>query len=208
MFEGFELVRVPVRDAARSSRSPWRFRPRGPPVARTPAHAHHLASSRAVLARASPSSAPTCAGTASTTTTDQSDHGQASKRTMAGDIVALMRDLGHERFAVVGHDRGATSRFGRRWTIPTGVRTWPSSTPADRRAPRPARPRPFAERLVALVLLRPAGHAGARDHRRPRGLVRGRPGSERWERRTTPTPSRRSPTRTWCARCSRTTGQG
>jgi haloacetate dehalogenase len=30
-----------------------------------------------------------------------------SKRAMAGDIVGLMRALGHERFAVVGHDRGA-----------------------------------------------------------------------------------------------------
>jgi pimeloyl-ACP methyl ester carboxylesterase len=29
------------------------------------------------------------------------------KRTMANDIVALMRGLGHERFDVVGHDRGA-----------------------------------------------------------------------------------------------------
>jgi len=30
-----------------------------------------------------------------------------TKRAMAGDMVALMRALGHERFAVVGHDRGA-----------------------------------------------------------------------------------------------------
>lgn len=30
-----------------------------------------------------------------------------SKRTMAQDIVNLMRALGHERFAIVGHDRGA-----------------------------------------------------------------------------------------------------
>jgi haloacetate dehalogenase len=35
------------------------------------------------------------------------DHAQASFRAMAGDIVAVMRGLGHERFAVVGHDRGA-----------------------------------------------------------------------------------------------------
>ena len=26
---------------------------------------------------------------------------------MAGDVLALMRTLGHERFAVVGHDRGS-----------------------------------------------------------------------------------------------------
>ena len=30
-----------------------------------------------------------------------------SKRAMAGDLVALMASLGHNRFAVVGHDRGA-----------------------------------------------------------------------------------------------------
>jgi haloacetate dehalogenase len=35
------------------------------------------------------------------------DHEPYSKRAMARDCVALMRLLGHERFAVVGHDRGA-----------------------------------------------------------------------------------------------------
>jgi haloacetate dehalogenase len=35
------------------------------------------------------------------------DHGPYSKRAMARDCVALMRALGHERFAVAGHDRGA-----------------------------------------------------------------------------------------------------
>jgi haloacetate dehalogenase len=36
-----------------------------------------------------------------------SDHAGYSFRAMAADQVALMRSLGHERFAVVGHDRGA-----------------------------------------------------------------------------------------------------
>ena len=35
------------------------------------------------------------------------DHGGYAFRAMAADQVALMRSLGHERFAVVGHDRGA-----------------------------------------------------------------------------------------------------
>jgi len=35
------------------------------------------------------------------------DHVPYSKRAMAGDVVALMRSLGHDRFAVVGHDRGS-----------------------------------------------------------------------------------------------------
>ncbi|MGW2492140.1 alpha/beta fold hydrolase [Streptomyces sp. NPDC001606] len=34
-------------------------------------------------------------------------HSPYSKRAMAGDCLAVMRQLGHERFAVVGHDRGA-----------------------------------------------------------------------------------------------------
>jgi haloacetate dehalogenase len=34
------------------------------------------------------------------------DHAPYSKRAMARDAVALMRALGHERFAVAGHDRG------------------------------------------------------------------------------------------------------
>lgn len=35
------------------------------------------------------------------------EHRAYSKRVMAYDIVALLRHLGHERFAVAGHDRGA-----------------------------------------------------------------------------------------------------
>ena len=35
------------------------------------------------------------------------DHANSSKRTMAADLAALMRGLGHERYAVAGHDRGA-----------------------------------------------------------------------------------------------------
>lgn len=34
-----------------------------------------------------------------------------SKRTMANDVVALARSLGHERFALAGHDRGALVAF-------------------------------------------------------------------------------------------------
>jgi len=36
----------------------------------------------------------------------RADHSQQSKRTVASDLVRLMRSLGHETFAVVGHDRG------------------------------------------------------------------------------------------------------
>lgn len=36
----------------------------------------------------------------------EADHGNYSKRAMAADMAALMRSLGHERFGLVGHDRG------------------------------------------------------------------------------------------------------
>ena len=47
----------------------------------------------------------------STLPPDAPEHTQSSKRAMAGDIVALMGHLGHDRFSVVGHDRGALAAF-------------------------------------------------------------------------------------------------
>ncbi|WP_128429547.1 alpha/beta fold hydrolase [Streptomyces cyaneus] len=41
----------------------------------------------------------------------ESDGTGYAKRTMAADIVALARELGHERFALAGHDRGALVAF-------------------------------------------------------------------------------------------------
>ncbi|GAB2810688.1 alpha/beta fold hydrolase [Streptomyces daliensis] len=41
----------------------------------------------------------------------EADSATYSKRTMAADIVALARALGHERFALAGHDRGALVAF-------------------------------------------------------------------------------------------------
>src|SRR6476659_5186961 len=42
----------------------------------------------------------------SSTPADDAEHTVYSKRRMAADVVALMEALGHDRFAVVGHDRG------------------------------------------------------------------------------------------------------
>jgi haloacetate dehalogenase len=42
----------------------------------------------------------------SSTPPDDDDHTVYSKRQMAADVVAVMTALGHDRFAVVGHDRG------------------------------------------------------------------------------------------------------
>ncbi len=47
----------------------------------------------------------------STLPPDEPEHAQSSKRAMAGDIVALMRYLGHDRFSIAGHDRGALVAF-------------------------------------------------------------------------------------------------
>ena len=47
----------------------------------------------------------------STLPPDQPDHAQSSKRAMASDVVSLMARLGHERFAVVGHDRGSSVAY-------------------------------------------------------------------------------------------------
>ncbi|TDC07185.1 alpha/beta hydrolase [Streptomyces sp. 8K308] len=41
----------------------------------------------------------------------ESAAGGYAKRTMAADVVALARALGHERFALAGHDRGALVAF-------------------------------------------------------------------------------------------------
>ena len=43
------------------------------------------------------------------------DHSAYSKRTMALDVLTLMRELGHEEFFVCGHDRGA--RVGHRLAL-------------------------------------------------------------------------------------------
>jgi haloacetate dehalogenase len=47
----------------------------------------------------------------STLPPDEPGHAQSSKRAMAGDVVRLMAHLGHERFAVAGHDRGSLVAF-------------------------------------------------------------------------------------------------
>lgn len=49
------------------------------------------------------------------------DHRQASKRAMAADVVHLMRQLGHDRFAVVGHDRGSYVAFRLAMDSPAAV---------------------------------------------------------------------------------------
>jgi haloacetate dehalogenase len=42
---------------------------------------------------------------------DRPGHEQSSKRAMAATVVTLLQQLGHDRFAVVGHDRGASVAY-------------------------------------------------------------------------------------------------
>ncbi|WP_234323966.1 alpha/beta fold hydrolase [Streptomyces sp. NRRL S-481] len=84
------------------------------------------------------------------------EHRPYSKRAMAGDCVAVMRRLGHERFADVGHDRGAyvatrQRRYRRlvqghpRGDGCPGVRGLPGGPrhrPGARRRPRSQQPQP------------------------------------------------------------------
>lgn len=50
-----------------------------------------------------------------------SDHSTYSKRSMAHDVMTLMRKLGHDTFAVVGHDRGVYVAFRLAMDFPQAV---------------------------------------------------------------------------------------
>jgi haloacetate dehalogenase len=109
MFEGFSLRWIDVDEGVRLR---VRVGGEGPPVVllhghpRTHTTWHRLAP---LLAAAGHSIiCPDLRGYGrSSAPVPRSDHSQASKRAMAGDVVNLMRQLGHEHFAVVGHDRGS-----------------------------------------------------------------------------------------------------
>jgi haloacetate dehalogenase len=107
MFEGFELDRVRVGDVVLRVRRGGS----GPPVVLLHGHPRTHTTWHSVaplLAERFTVVCPDLRGYGeSTTTPDEADHRQASKATMASDIVGLMRALGHDAFAVVGHDRGA-----------------------------------------------------------------------------------------------------
>jgi haloacetate dehalogenase len=111
MFEGFTLEYVDVGDATLRVRHGGQGRPvvllHGHP--RTHTTWHRVAP---VLAESFFVVCPDLRGYGrSSLPPDAPEHAQSSKRAMAQDVVALMRHLGHERFAVVGHDRGSLVAF-------------------------------------------------------------------------------------------------
>ena len=110
-FDGFELERIDV--------GPVTLRVRhggaGAPVVLLHGHPRTHATWHRVAALLAPSHTVVCPDLRgygeSTQPETRPDHAQASKRELANDVVALMRTLGHERFAVVGHDRGSAVAY-------------------------------------------------------------------------------------------------
>jgi haloacetate dehalogenase len=107
MFEGFELERIDVGEAELRVRHGGS----GTPVLLLHGHPRTHATWHRVAPLLAPDHTVVCPDlrgygqSSKPATTD--DHEPYSKRAMARDCVELMRRLGHERFAVVGHDRGA-----------------------------------------------------------------------------------------------------
>jgi haloacetate dehalogenase len=108
-FEGFELDRVSVGEGVQLR---VRWGGDGPPVVllhghpRTHTTWHRVAP--LLVAAGHTVVCPDLRGYGeSSKPAPAADHAPHSKRAMAGDVVAVMRQLGHERFAVVGHDRGS-----------------------------------------------------------------------------------------------------
>lgn len=123
MFEGFAVEDVEVGEA----RIHVRHGGEGPPVVllhghpRTGATWHRVAPLLAEAGRTVV--VPDLRGYGrSTAPAPRPDHAQASKRAMAGDILALMRRLGHARFDLVGHDRGSYAAFRLAMDHPEAVR--------------------------------------------------------------------------------------
>ncbi len=111
MFDGFTLERVTVGEVTLRVRHGGG----GPPVVLLHGHPRTHTTWHAVaprLAEAYTVVAPDLRGYGqSTLPPDRPGHTQSAKREMAGDVVRLMGRLGHDRFAVVGHDRGALVAF-------------------------------------------------------------------------------------------------
>ncbi|WP_447927260.1 alpha/beta fold hydrolase [Vreelandella sp. EE27] len=111
MFEGFKLETVELAEATLRVRHVGS----GPPVLLLHGHPRtHMTWHRVapLLAAHHTVVCPDLRGFGeSSKPVDTPDHAGSSKRAKARDCVALMRHLGFERFAVVGHDRGSYTAF-------------------------------------------------------------------------------------------------
>jgi haloacetate dehalogenase len=111
MFEGFTLERIDVGEAELRVRHGGSGPPlvllHGHPRTHTTWHgvAPLLASSYTVVC-------PDLRGYGESSKPETTpDHAPYSKRAMGNDVVALMAHLGHDSFALLGHDRGALAAF-------------------------------------------------------------------------------------------------
>src|SRR4051812_30752669 len=111
VFEGFAEEYVHVGDVTLRARRGGQ----GPPVVLLHGHPRTHTTWHRVAPLLAPKHTVVCPDLRgygrSTVPPDLPGHVQASKRAMAADVVTLMRQHGHERFAVVGHDRGALVAF-------------------------------------------------------------------------------------------------
>jgi haloacetate dehalogenase len=111
VFEGFALERIDVGEAVLRVRHGGS----GPPVLLLHGHPRtHVTWHRVapLLAERHTVVCPDLRGYGQSSKPETTpDHRPYSKRAMAADGIALMRALGHERFGVAGHDRGANVAF-------------------------------------------------------------------------------------------------
>ena len=111
MFEDFTLERIDVGEAELRVRHGGD----GPPLVLLHGHPRTHTTWHKVAPLLAPRFTVVCpdlrgyGGSSKPATTP--DHAPYSKRAMGGDVVALMRRLGHDRFALAGHDRGALVAF-------------------------------------------------------------------------------------------------
>ncbi|WP_420595175.1 alpha/beta fold hydrolase [Deinococcus sp.] len=121
MFEGFTLEHIKLPEATLRVRHSGS----GPPILLLHGHPHTHATWHKVaplLAQTHTVVCPDLRGFGqSSKPPDTPDHAGSSKRAKARDNVALMRHLGFERFAVVGHDRGAYTAFRTALDVPQAV---------------------------------------------------------------------------------------
>lgn len=123
MFDGFRTTDVDVDEA----RIHVRHGGQGPPIVllhghpRTGATWHRVAPR--LVADGFTVIVPDLRGYGrSTAPAPRPDHAQASKRALAEDVLAVMRSLGHDRFDLVGHDRGSYVAFRLAMDHPEAVR--------------------------------------------------------------------------------------
>jgi haloacetate dehalogenase len=110
-FDGFELEQVDVGEVSVRVRHGGD----GPPLVLLHGHPRTHATWHRVAALLAPSFTVVCPDLRgygrSTLPPTRDDHSQSSKRAMAQDVVDVMRLLGHDRFGVVGHDRGSAVAY-------------------------------------------------------------------------------------------------